>query len=91
MNNTKKFKISYRYSLVWLILWFIFFFPVALVLLATGSNIERNDTKHILRYEGSRFWLGFWTILFFPIAVVLFIINGYSVTTITNQPTCTAA
>lgn len=85
MSNTKSFKIKYRYSLAILIFWFIVFFPVALVLLATGSNIERNDTKHIIRYDGSRFWLGFWTLFFFPIAIVLFFINGYSVTTITNQ------
>jgi hypothetical protein len=87
MSNTKKFKIQYRYSIAWLILWFIVFFPVALGLLITGSTIVRSDSKHILRYDGSRFWFCFWILFFFPVAIVLFIINGYSITTITTKYT----
>jgi len=74
-----KFKIHYRYSLLWLIFWIIVFFPIALVLLLTGVGFETEKRIYHIVYDGSRGWLAFWTLVFFPIAFVLLFLNGISV------------
>lgn len=78
--DSRRFKMSYRGSLFWLIFWLIFFFPIAFVLLLTASTFEVNQTVYNIQYDGSRFWLGFWVLIFFPIAFVLLFINGLSIT-----------
>lgn len=82
MSETRK-KISvrlhYRYSIFWLVFWFIVCFPVALMLLLTGMTFPYNENVYVIHYNGSRFWLGFWTLVFFPIAFLLLFLNGLSV------------
>ncbi len=80
--SESKIKINYRYSIFWLIFWTILFFPIALMLLMTGSSFVLNNKTWIIRYEGSRFWLCFWLLVFFPISFLLLFINGISVTTL---------
>lgn len=77
--TAKKLKLHYRFSLFWPIFWGIFFFPIALVLIFTGSDFLQGDKIYRFRYDGSRFWLCFWTLLFFPIAFILFFLNGFSI------------
>lgn len=72
----RRLKIDYRGSYFVLIFWIILFFPIALVLLFTGSNFDVNDTQYCLNYNGSRFWLAFWTLVFFPVAFILLFLNG---------------
>lgn len=83
--SESKFKLGYRGSILWLIFWLIFFFPIALVLLLTTSTFEIGSTIYHLDYEGSRFWLCFWTLVFFPIAFILLFVNGLSVRVITRD------
>jgi len=71
-------KLHYRGSLLWLIFWIIVFFPVAIVLLFTGSTFVLNQTRYDFQYDGSRFWLCFWVLIFFPVAFLLLFLNGYS-------------
>ena len=78
--NEKRIKLDYQYSKFWLILWAIFFFPVALVLLFTGSRFSTENKTYSIRYEKSRFWLCFWTLCFFPVALLLIFLNGWSIT-----------
>ncbi len=78
MDDTR-FKLHYRGSLFWLIFWLIIFFPIALVLLLTGSSFKYNQETYHLNYGGSLFWLCFWLLLFFPVAFVLLLVNGLSV------------
>lgn len=78
------FKVHYRGSMAWLILWIIIFFPVALTLFFTAVTFKTKQTTSIIRYEGSRFWLCFWMVIFFPIAFVLLFLNGFSVKTISH-------
>lgn len=77
--KTKRFKLHYRFSYLWLIFWFIVFFPVALVLLFTGTSFDLGESLYAIHYDGSRFWLGFWTLAFFPIAFLLLFLNGMSI------------
>jgi uncharacterized membrane protein YhaH (DUF805 family) len=77
--KSKNVKLHYRYSYFWLIFWLIVFFPVALVLLFTGSSFNFDHSLYIIEYNGSRFWLGFWTLFFFPVAFLLLFLNGLSV------------
>lgn len=81
----RKFKLDYRGSVLWLIFWVIFFFPIALVLLLTTSTFEISNTVYHLDYEGSRFWLCFWTLVFFPVAFILLFANGLNVRVITRD------
>ncbi len=74
-----RFKLTYRGSLVWLIFWFIIFFPIAFVLLLTSSSFNFHQKIYILQYDGSRFWLCFWVLFFFPVAFILIFLNGFSV------------
>ena len=74
----KRVKLQYRGSLFWLIFWLVLFFPVALVLLATGATFILDDRLYAITYDGSRFWLCFWTIFCFPIAILLGVLNGIS-------------
>ncbi len=71
-----EYSIKYQGSLFWLIFWAIIFFPVALMLLATGTYYSGDGTQYRLKYNGSRFWLGFWIIVFFPISLLLLIYYG---------------
>lgn len=71
-----EYKIRYEGSLVWLIVWTIFFFPVAIMLFLTGAYFEAKGSVYRLKYHGSRFWLGFWIIAFFPVALLLLIYHG---------------
>lgn len=79
--SATKLRLQYHGSKFWVIFWAIFFFPVALILLATAVSFEGNGKVYTFHYEGSRFWLGFWTIFFFPITFVLLLINGFTLTT----------
>lgn len=71
-------KIEYQGSLLLLIFWLIFFFPIAFVLLLTASAFIINQKRYLIRYDGSRFWLCFWVLFCFPIAFLLLFINGLS-------------
>jgi len=81
----KRIKLHYRGSLFWLIFWLIFFFPIALVLLFTGSSFEVGKATYHLHYGGSRFWLCFWILVFFPVAFVLLFLSGFSAATEKNK------
>lgn len=83
--SESSFKLKYRGSLAWLIFWIIVFFPVAFVLLLTGSSFRINDTVYDLQYDGSRGWLAFWTVIFFPVAFILLFVNGYSVKVVKDE------
>ncbi|WP_068469326.1 hypothetical protein [Candidatus Protochlamydia phocaeensis] len=83
--DTRRAKLQYRGSLVWLIFWLIVFFPIALVLLFTASAFELNQTTYDFQYNGSRFWLCFWILVFFPLAFLLLFINGISVRIIDHR------
>ncbi len=74
--SKSEFKMRYRYSIGWLIFWVIVFFPIAIVLMATGCYMETDSNRYYLQYEGSRKWLAFWTLVFFPVALVLLLVNG---------------
>jgi len=67
--------------MLWLIFWFLVFFPVALVLLATSGEFMVDSRTFAINYEGSKFWLCFWTLVFFPVAIVMVLLNGFSVRT----------
>lgn len=71
-----KFRIRYRYPIVWLIVFALLFFPIAIELFCTGVTFETDKATYSVVYYGSRFWLGFWTLVFFPVAIILFIVNG---------------
>ena len=75
------FKLHYGGSVGWLIFWMIVFFPVALVLIATGARFEIDRKTYSIRYDGSRNWLCFWAIVFFPVVLLLGLLNGFSVVT----------
>lgn len=77
----QKVKIHYSGSKAWLVFWFIVFFPVGIVLLATAMDFDLNGTHYAIRYDGSRGWLAFWTLAFFPVAIILGLLNGISVGT----------
>lgn len=78
---TANYRFNYGGSLGWLVVWAIFFFPVAIVLLLTNWEAEGNGKKILCCYNGSRGWLAFWTIIFFPIAFVLLLQNGFRIET----------
>lgn len=75
------YRVRYEGSWVWLIIWAICFFPIALVLLLTKWSAEGGGKRTMCEYNGSRFWLGFWTLVFFPITIILLITNGIRVET----------
>lgn len=79
--SERRFKVHYDGSALWIILWVILFFPIALTLFLTAAVFEVSGTRYQMRYDGSRFWLCFWVLFFFPIAFVLLFINGLSVST----------
>lgn len=79
--NAKGVKVDYNGSIFWLIFWVILFFPIALVLLFTGSTFVLNNKTYTFRYDGSIFWLCFWVLVFFPVAFLLIFLNGLSITT----------
>ena len=72
----KSYRLKYFYSYAVLIFFALVFFPIALMLLLTGSSFESHESSYAVRYRGSRFWLGFWTLVFFPIAFLLLFLNG---------------
>lgn len=73
---TTEYKLHYEGSIFWLVFWLILFFPIALVLLFTGSGFKAAGKTYSFRYVGSRFWVCFWLVLFFPLAFVLMAANG---------------
>lgn len=79
--NKSKLSFQYSGSKFWVIFWAIVFFPIALVLLATGATFHGGGKSYRILYAGSRFWLGFWTLACFPIAFILMLVNGISLET----------
>ncbi len=70
------YRLRYTGSVVWLVIWAIVFFPIALVLLAVRGKFEGPEGTAYMKYDGSVFWLGFWTLFCFPVAIILVAVNG---------------
>lgn len=85
--DDSEYKIRYQGSIVWLVVWALLFFPIAIMLFLTGTCFQSKGRTYRLRYEGSRFWLGFWVLVFFPIALILLFCKGAWVTTDENART----
>lgn len=74
----RKIKLEYGGSVGWLIFWMIVFFPVGLVLFATGGKFDLGGKSYWVKYDGSRNWLCFWTLVCFPVTFALLLLNGVS-------------
>jgi hypothetical protein len=81
----KKYHLQYNRSIFWLVFFAIVCLPIAIVLLATGFEFQKEETLYKIHYEGSTFWLGFWAVVFFPIAIIMSICKGFSVTPISRS------
>ncbi len=78
-KKTIEYPFRYDGSLVWLVIFFIIFFPIALELLICNARIKKEDYYWGIHYKGSQFWFCFWTLVFFPIAIILGFVNGFEI------------
>jgi hypothetical protein len=79
VNTRHVYPLSYKGSVLWLIVFAICWPPLGVFLFIKNAILMKNDSAFYLCYRGSWFWVIFWAILFFPIAAIIMIIRGADV------------